>query len=368
MKRIILAALCCIVVCVSGCAGQTTNDAASPVEIAEIDVAVDALDLSEGQRCELYDVCGGTLLLGICEADPSNETEPPYFRRFVFYDTADGTVRDLPFEHEGWLGSAIVFYDGVLFSFAPGDGALPSIRCLSADGAEREVYTVDYAPAGAAPTLARFGDAALFIYDFSDGSSYGITQVNADFQAVPLLAYYSEETDRKSDNVYVSGTQYVSAVSEEGRAAFYITASDGATYRFSLREGEDLYSCIPAGNTLIVSQEYTEDGKTVFSLVRYDLYGNVLETYPLDEPLRHMYINDDGILLGEPYGMIADAPPFSVYDTNGALTPIALPSDADGTDMGWRRCFVDGKMFLLTPWSFDGAEENRILKVTCSAE
>lgn len=373
MKRMLCAALCCIVLCVCGCTADNRvqmppqGDATS-VDIAAIDVVIDALDLSKGQHCELYDYCDGMFLLGVYEMLPNGkETEPPHFHRFVFYDTADGTVSDvLSVGREAWISSAIVFSHGVLFSYAPGGGVTPSIRYLSAE-VEREVCTVDYAPAGAVPSLVRCGDGALFTYNLADGVSFGVTQVDADLRAVPLLTFDTAETDWASDDIYVSGAQYAYVVGEENRVTFYIGAFDGSKHRFSLREGEKLHSCVPAGNALIVSQEYTEEGKTGFFLVRYDFDGNVIETYPLREPLHKMYVNDTGILCGESYGIVADAPPVSLYDIGDVLTPVALPSDAAEIDMEWKRCFTDGNTFLLTPWIFSGSEENRAWKVTYSA-
>lgn len=187
MKRIVSIILL-IILALSSCShisSQKEQSSSSPGSLDTFDTE-QVLNLSEDQKYDIWDYKDNIVLFLVSNLSKQNPSDindqltTTYYEAFILYDLLnESIVAELPIEKFGILSSALLAYDGVLFSLfeVTSEKNMESFIYFLNGHEMTSIYQGPYSPFNMGPILYRHDNAVLFSYYDNSENIFGLKKL-----------------------------------------------------------------------------------------------------------------------------------------------------------------------------------------------
>lgn len=283
------------------------------------------------------------------QEEGSLQAPAKFCEKFVLYDiSTQKIVGEFPIKQFGHCLSAIYVFDGVLLTWVTNNKmeAISSISYINKQGIEK-VCDLAITKFSLGPLLCRNNLGAIFSYTNElTNSKFGVKKITSDLNVEPLLTFTPEQSDNISDDIVASQDHYIYTVGEQDKVTFYVVTEGKTPIKFSLPEGEKLHSFGISSDWIIVSKSKPLSEGGGYFLERFDMKGNSLELYTLEQPLYYI----TGTNFGQFCGFNATTS-FELFEITDSIQHIE--QDSDIIDSRFNAVVSNGESYIVT--SYEGA-------------
>lgn len=358
MKRIVSIILL-IILALSSCShisSQKEQSSSSPGSLDTFDTE-QVLNLSEDQKYDIWDYKDNIVLFLVSNLSKQNPSDindqltTTYYEAFILYDLLnESIVAELPIEKFGILSSALLAYDGVLFSLfeVTSEKNMESFIYFLNGHEMTSIYQGPYSPFNMGPILYRHDNAVLFSYYDNSENIFGLKKIDSKFNVEPILTFDSEEYDYISDDFRASEAYYGYMVGKDSCVTFYVGHGTETPIKISLPEDRKIHGFDLNEKYLAVSIAEGSSSKTYPPQIEvFDLQTGKLRFVEesISLPLYFISLTDNNKMCGFYFSI------FKAFNIDNSITEINL--DTSAIQGSFFKIFSDNNQFLIVAYGYD---------------